>query len=187
MRKVPQWVWIAAGAGVLYWLYRQYSQAAADITAQNPEASFFETAQSIVQNVITNMTRGERNNNPGNIRKTATVWQGQAPDQTDPAFVVFTDPVYGIRALARILVNYSKAGVNTISSIIARWAPSSENDTNAYISAVSADMGVDPSTPLDVSDPSVLNALTAAIIHHENGRVSYTPDQIASGVNSALT
>ena len=35
--------------------------------------------------------RGERNNNPGTIRLSATRWQGQV-DGADPAFVTFATP-----------------------------------------------------------------------------------------------
>ena len=52
-------------------------------------------------------TRGERNFNPGNIDKSdSTLWQGMAAVQSDPRFVVFSDAVFGIRALAKILLNY---------------------------------------------------------------------------------
>ena len=50
--------------------------------------------------------RGIRNNNPGNIDRNATKWQGMADKQDDPRFIVFTSPQYGIRAMARVLLTY---------------------------------------------------------------------------------
>ena len=133
--------------------------------------------------------RGIRNNNPGNIRLSSTKWQGQvAPaQQTDSSFVQFSNAIYGIRALAKILSNYaSQYGLTTISGIISRWAPSSENDTSAYINAVSAQTGFPPDQSLDLTDPSVLANLTAAIITHENGSQPYGADTLAQGVNLAI-
>ena len=82
--------------------------------------------------------RGIRNNNPGNIRHGAK-WQGLKENSRDldPAFCVFKNPIYGIRALAKGLLNYKKLyGLNTVRSIISRYAPPNENQTLAYIQSV---------------------------------------------------
>ncbi len=43
------------------------------------------------------LPRGIRNNNPGNIRLSKTMWQGQRlPPQFDPDFVEFIAPRYGL-------------------------------------------------------------------------------------------
>ena len=71
------------------------------------------------------LPRGIRNNNPGNIRHGAN-WQGLNPNGRiiDPAFCVFTAPIYGIRALAKVLINYKKIhGLNTVRQIVSRYAP----------------------------------------------------------------
>ena len=52
------------------------------------------------------MARGIRNNNPGNIRHGGSKWQGMSETQTDDEYIQFDDPVYGIRALAKLLKNY---------------------------------------------------------------------------------
>ena len=131
-------------------------------------------------------TRGLRNNNPGNIRRDGrTMWQGLAATQTDPSFWQFTDPVYGIRALAKILHNYNAIyGLNTVREIISRWAPPNENDTGAYVNAVAADLGVGPDEPINVD--SRMNDLVAAIIHHENGTQPYDLATVSTGVNLAV-
>jgi len=46
-----------------------------------------------------NATRGVRNHNPGNIRKTKDKWVGSDVKQKDDAFVTFSTPEFGIRAL----------------------------------------------------------------------------------------
>lgn len=133
-------------------------------------------------------TRGMRNNNPGNLRRSADHWAGLAPEQGDPDFFQFSEAVFGLRALARTLYNYqAKHGLETIRDIIARWAPASENDTLAYVRAVVADMGANADEPLDLDDREELAALTKAVVHQENGAQPYSDDLIAQAVRSALT
>lgn len=130
------------------------------------------------------MTRGERNNDPGNIRHIPGVtWQGQSAMQTDDAFVQFDDPVYGIRAIVRIMRSYEREGLNTIAEVINRWAPPNENNSQAYVQAVCRDCGVGPDDT--VSLESIMPRLVRAIIQHENGEVIYTDDQIIEGISLA--
>jgi hypothetical protein len=130
-----------------------------------------------------NTPRGIRNNNPGNIRRSPTIWQGESQGAGDPDFVTFTDPVYGIRAIARILLTYDRDGLQTVSEIINRWAPRTENATDAYVQAVSTAVGTDEYAALNV--PAMLPQLIKAIIEHENGEQPYTDEQIAKGIELA--
>ncbi len=130
-----------------------------------------------------NIPRGIRNNNPGNIRHGEN-WRGLAREQTDPAFCVFTSPVYGIRAMGRILLNYQRLyGLKTVREIVSRWAPPSENDTDAYVAHAAEALGVQPDDELCVSDH--LEALLRVIILHENGRNPYSDDALAQGADLA--
>lgn len=139
-------------------------------------------------------TRGERNNNPGNIDRDSTKWKGMAADQSgDSRFIVFSAPVWGIRALARNLLTYStlypegsKADIDTVREIINRWAPPVENNTSAYVNAVAQAVGVGPDDEIDVSDEATMQALVKAIIWHENGRCVYSSELLAEGVRMAL-
>ncbi len=80
------------------------------------------------------MTRGERNNNPLNIRRTADKWLGMSQRQNDSDFIVFDSLEYGIRAALKLIRKYVQHfSCNTISKIISRWAPPCENDTKSYI------------------------------------------------------
>lgn len=127
--------------------------------------------------------RGIRNNNPGNIRKSKTLWVGESPQQTDPSFAQFTAPEYGIRAICKILRSYKAAGINTIQQIISRWAPPTENDTFSYTKSVEAALNVSRYDVIDID--SVMPALIAAIIQHENGQQPYSPDVIQKGISLA--
>ena len=87
------------------------------------------------------MTRGLRNNNPLNIRHSADRWQGARIMQTDKDFVQFKDLKWGFRAAWKILDTYcltfKKEGkAYNVKNIIGRWAPPTENDTDAYVRAV---------------------------------------------------
>ena len=99
----------------------------------------------------------------------------------------FSAPMFGIRALAVILRNYQrKHGLKTIRAIIARWAPPSENDTEAYVAAVARATGFAADAALDLEDPTTLAALVEAIIEHENGEQPYSDALIEQAVASAL-
>ena len=87
------------------------------------------------------MTRGLRNNNPLNIRHSADRWQGARIMQTDPGYVQYKDIKWGFRAAWKILDTYcltfKKEGkAYNVKNIIGRWAPPTENDTDAYVRAV---------------------------------------------------
>jgi len=121
--------------------------------------------------------RGIRNHNPGNIERDGTRWQGMAARQTDARFVVFSEPCWGIRAIARILITYQDkrraadgSRIDTVRKFIARWAPPVENNTDAYARTVANALGVGVDDPdLDVYDYDTMFGLVASIIRFENG------------------
>lgn len=107
----------------------------------------------------------------------------------DTAFVTFDSIEHGVRAMAVILLNYQRVyGLRTIQTIIRRWAPWTENDTGAYVSAVVKDSGYSMNAFLVLSDRATLWRIVAAIIHHENGLDAQLilPVTISRGVNLAL-
>ena len=143
--------------------------------------------------------RGVRNRNPGNIDyNPRNDWQGQLGLEEgvpNPRFARFDSAENGIRALAKLLINYGGKdglpgiggqGIDTVREIISRWAPGGENDTEAYIAAVARAVGVKPNDALKIKAPSTLTLLVAAIIHHENGSNPYAPAAVAEGVRRAL-
>ena len=127
--------------------------------------------------------RGIRNNNPGNIRRNGDPWQGLAERQGDVEFFTFKTSIYGIRALARVLITYQdKYDLRSVRQIIERWAPPSENNTDAYVRAVAADAELDADQTLDIHRFDHLLPLTKAIIRHENGQQPYTDAQLTKGL-----
>ncbi len=85
-------------------------------------------------------TRGQRNHNPLNIRKTTggrKPFVGERKDGTDPDFLQFENDFYGYRAALKILhTYYHKYHLHSIREIISRWAPPHENKTQQYITHV---------------------------------------------------
>ena len=137
---------------------------------------FKRTKKNIIQTVktIKAMTRGYRNNNPGNIRLTFNkdgskrFWTGEV-EGTDKAFKTFKNMAYGYRAIFALLKEYISKGYNTIDKIIGRYAPTSENNTNAYVTTVTKRTGVAPDAKISQSDLVTLTKLVSAISFVENG------------------
>lgn len=129
--------------------------------------------------------KGIRLCNPGNIRLTRVLWQGEATTQLDPEFITFNAPEWGLRAIAKILLSYRAHGLNTVRDIVGRWAPAVENDTAAYVKAVANAVGVGPDTPLDLRNPGLMAKLVKAIVHQENGQQPYASDLVDHAVSLA--
>lgn len=105
--------------------------------------------------------RGIVNNNPGNIRS-GILWLGAR--NIPGAFCVFTNCAYGLRAMAKDLTTkITKDGLNTISLIINKYAPPSENDTQAYINKVAAYTGWGQDDPISLTPDNLLLLMKAQI------------------------
>lgn len=130
------------------------------------------------------LTRGMRNNNPGNIIYNKNIkWNGSVG--SDGRFVKFNTMENGVRALARILLVYQKKyGINTIEGIINKWAPPIENQTDKYIDFVCKNSGIDRHTKLDLKDPSQIYRIVDSIIKFENGK-AIDDGTIARGIKAA--
>lgn len=116
------------------------------------------------------MSRGLSNRNPGNIRQSAVRYKGEVRPSRDPAFKQFESMPWGYRAIFVLLDTYRiRHGLETIRGMISRWAPPSENRTEAYIRAVADDTGLDPDKPLDTRDRKTMVPLAASISRVENG------------------
>lgn len=115
-------------------------------------------------------SRGLRNNNPGNIRLSGVKYVGEKTPSTDRAFKQFRTKAYGYRAMFVILrTYYNRYHLRTISSMIRRWAPESENDTRAYINHVAAWSGIGVADVVDIKNREQMCAIVAAMSRMENG------------------
>jgi hypothetical protein len=106
------------------------------------------------------------NNNPGNMRTPdGNGWQS------------FPTMQAGIDAVGHQIDLYRKRdGLNTITQIVSKYAPSSENDTKAYILDVEKRAGIPANEPLTDDEVSTVRD---AMIAHEQGGV--TPFKLLAG------
>lgn len=130
--------------------------------------------------------RGYRNNNPLNIRfNSANNWRGKVLPNTDGTFEQFDTMANGYRAALVLIRNYIKAGYDTVSEIISRWAPTNENNTDNYINRVCQTTGYFPYTVVGLNDKEVLCKLAYAMAIVENGYIPLpNKNEIIQGWNS---
>lgn len=133
--------------------------------------------------------RGLRLNNPGNLRITMTPWEGKITPSKDAEFETFDCIENGIRALGKNLLSYFNFhGLKTIRDIIRRYAPATENNTEAYITAVADRTGYDPDANLNLNEYEDLRAIAEAIMDQEQGAAvkEISQDQIDEGIQRSL-
>lgn len=115
--------------------------------------------------------RGIRNNNPLNIRRNpANNWIGKIQNPTDKTFEQFTSIEYGIRAAYVLIRNYIRLGRNTPQLIIEKWAPPTENNTNAYVTHACMTAGLKPDEILTSRKRNEIISLVHAMSIVENGK-----------------
>lgn len=119
---------------------------------------------------VTLFPKGILLNNAGNIKHTHDKWEGEARLQRDKVYVRFLTPQAGIRAMMKTLLTYEDLyRITTIRLIIERYAPPNENNTEAYIHAVSRSLGVPDNLYLNLNAPEILMAMSEAMVLHEQG------------------
>lgn len=135
--------------------------------------------------VVDNRPLGLRNNNPGNLRPNSRYkWQGEIGK--NKGFVVFDTDVNGLRAMARNLKNQQRLhGLNTIASVVTKYAPDSENDTAGYIAFVARESGFSANETLDLENDMQLIKIQRAIIKFENGQQPYSSEYLLSASRMA--
>lgn len=114
-------------------------------------------------------SRGLRNRNPGNIRKSLTRYEGEVVPSKDKAFKQFCSMAYGYRAMFVLLDYYSRICYVTLRQMISRYAPPVENYTEQYITFVATTAEVNPDARLPTRDRKTMTAVVAAMSQMENG------------------
>lgn len=77
---------------------------------------------------------------------------------------------WGYRAMFVLLYTYQRRyGLNTIEELIGRYAPQSENDTAAYIAAVSRQSGTPPDELINTLHGDLMIPIVGAMSRVENG------------------
>lgn len=119
---------------------------------------------------MTKLSRGVRNNNPGNIRHSVTPFRGEVTPSGDAEFKEFESMEWGFRAMLLILHNYGVLyGIDTLDRMIYRWSPPSENDTALYIKAIARRLDCTVGAHIDTLNRDVMVAMVGAMAHIECG------------------
>ena len=133
------------------------------------------------------VSRGLRNCNPGNIRQSKTRYMGEKPHSTDSAFKQFETLEWGYRAIFMLLHTYRVRGYgDTIAKMISRYAPPVENNTEAYISRVCQQTGIDRDQRLNTLNSVQMIPIVSAISAVENG-VKADEEVVARGWELFIT
>lgn len=133
------------------------------------------------------------NNNPGNLRYVGQTGAGQGTG----AFASFPTYQAGLAALqAQITLDATRGTdasgnpTTTISQLISSWAPSTENNTSAYIASVASQTGYDPNAPLsslgDPASSSPIDVSSIATWPDLSGVTSSTVDLSSVGLGSSV-
>lgn len=123
------------------------------------------------------MSRGLRNCNPGNIRRSRVRYKGEVLPSHDKEFKQFCSMAYGYRAMFVLLDSYrSKYGLCTIRQMLNRYAPPSENFTEGYIRFVASRTGIAPDEIVNTRAARDMVPIVAAISEIENGKAAIISD-----------
>ncbi len=162
------------------------------------EEFFVKPVQGLDGNVVsgamdmTGAARGIRNNNPGNIRQGLNGqyigWQGSFKTSRQPPFTeqvgdrfygvdrapggpfaIFDTMFHGMRAMIRNMWSIVGRTDGKVGTLIATWAPSSENNVGAYVATVERLTGLSANSVIDRSNVSQMGNLAMAMSIKENG------------------
>ena len=116
------------------------------------------------------MSRGLRNCNPGNIRRSKVHYLGEVRPSQDSDFKQFESMAYGYRAMFVLLDSYRRRyALNTLRQMLNRYAPPSENFTEGYIRFVSQKTGILPDEELNTGSERDMVPIISAMSEIENG------------------
>lgn len=127
------------------------------------------------------MSRGIRNCNPGNIRRSGVRYLGEVTPSRDKEFKQFASMIYGYRAMFVLLDSYARRyGLRTIRTMLNRYAPPEENFTQGYIRFVANTSGIDADELIDTRSARDMIPIVAAMSEIENG-VKPRMDEVEEG------
>lgn len=117
------------------------------------------------------MARGYSNCNPGNIRHSEVMYQGEVRPSKDPSFKQFKTMALGYRAMFVLLHTYRvKHHLKTLQAMIERYAPPTENSTTEYVNFVSTRTKIADIQSVDTLSQRQMVPIVTAIARMENGQ-----------------
>lgn len=132
----------------------------------------YSDGESTHEQLRTGGTRAWRNNNPGNLRPGRfSTSQGAIGDAG--GFAVFGDAGTGGSAQGALLSGPTYSGLS-LDAAIARYAPSTENNTARYQQFVRQATGLSGDVKMGDLTPAQMHAVTSAMRRHEGWREGST-------------
>lgn len=126
-------------------------------------------------------SRAWRNNNPGNLRFGDFAKRKGAIGADAQGFAIFKDRASGESAQRDLLKG--TYGDNSISQMMERYAPRSENDTDGYIKMVAKATGLSPDARISDMNEEQFSSLVAAMQKKEGWKEG-SVSSVASGSSS---
>ena len=127
-----------------------------------------------------------RNNNPGNMRM-SEFSKAQGAIGEAGGFAVFPTKEAGERAREKLLFEAESYKNKTLAQAMQRYAPESENNTQAYIDALVKATGANPNTPLSNLTPDQRQKMLAAMKQHEGWKEGTIEKAATGGIFSGPT
>lgn len=124
------------------------------------------------------VTRGERNNNPLNIRHSSRFrWDGERPYPDNQGFAVFANLDKGIEACFKLLRSYWHGHkLRSVREMLYRWAPPSENHTETYLQFVCDNAMLNPEDELHYKSEKALRLVMAMAVYES--KMLLSEDQV---------
>ena len=149
------------------WIFDKISGGYRKMDPNGAPGTSFSSPSGTSSGTTSSLTPAVRNNNPGNLRLSAT------QTGTSGGFSTFSSMEDGFNALKADLLakqtGKSKTGINgdsTLAQMLSVYAPTSDgNNPLAYAAAVAKELGVTPDTKIGTLDNE---KLAYAISHHED-------------------
>lgn len=121
--------------------------------------------------------------NPGNLVKTASLWEGQV--KNPGRFIAFKDSHHGLRALAIVLLRYERRhGMTTVQQVVNRFAPAHENNSKRYAEFVADELGVSVTANINIC--AYGTEIMKAIIRMENGCQPYSDEELYAAMVAGI-
>ena len=172
-------------------IYKRYNeqwekQKAQDEAGKSKPALNSKVPDNWVQDEKYNPNRrGLRNKNPGNL--IAAPNSAGYDYGNNHRYVKFASSRDGNAALSRQIMLDAERGLNTLDSLLRKYAPASVgNNTQGYIDRVSKGTGFNPYERLDMHDPRVLEKIIPYIIKVENSEQPYSYEEITASITDSI-
>lgn len=194
---------IVGGAGLMWFARRSVNPAGRPASSPAPVTpsqdddkglidkaadTITETANEVIDTVKEMFTpRGVKANNLLNIESNShNNWLGKVTPSVDRRFETFQAPEYGFRAGAILLRDtyQGRYGLESVSELIHKFAPSHENDSDGYAQFVAGQLGVGIHDPVNLRSDAILAKMLHAMSIMEVGR-QYSLETAQRGVQMA--